>query len=149
MQFPTEMVNEQNIGDHALAVAQSVDPSITSVGQLIEQSRHNTALQDVLHATLTPRHPSQLYEALLEGVFLFGCLWFLRVKTRQPRGVLTGAFFLLYAIVRIFVENFREPDAPLTGPLTRGQALSTFMIVFGVILVMRGLRTKEFEAAQQ
>ncbi len=149
MQFPTEMVNEPDIGNRALAAAQGVDPAITSVEQLIEQARHQPALQDVLHATLTPRHPSQLYEALLEGVFLFACLWFLRVKTRQPRGVLAGAFFLIYAIVRIFVENFREPDAPLTGPLTRGQALSTFMIVIGVFLIVRGYKTKEFEAAQR
>lgn len=149
VQFPSEMLNEPDIGSRALATAQSVDPSIASVEQLIEQSRHSAALADVLSATLTPRHPSQLYEALLEGLFLFACLWFLRVKTRQPRGVLAGAFFLLYAIVRIVVENFREPDAPLNGPLTRGQALSTILIVFGVFFIVRGLRTKEFEAAQR
>ena len=149
VQFPSEMVNEPDIGSQALAVTQGIDPSIASVEQLIEQARDNQALQDVLAATLTPRHPSQLYEALLEGVFLFACLWFLRVKTRLPRGVLAGAFFLLYAIVRIAVENFREPDAPLTGPLTRGQALSIFLIGFGVFFVVRGLRRKEFEAAQR
>ena len=59
---------------------------------MIEQARTDPSLQSVFHQTLTPRHPSQLYEALLEGAFLFGCLWFLRLRTRQPRGHAGRAF---------------------------------------------------------
>ena len=57
---------------------------------MIEQARTDPSLQSIFQQTLTPRHPSQLYEALLEGAFLFGCLWFLRIRTRQPRGMLAG-----------------------------------------------------------
>ena len=103
-------------------------------------------LQHILQRTLTPRHPSQIYEALLEGVFLFGCLWLLRLWTRSPRGMLAGIFLLLYALVRIVVENFREPDAPLTGPFTRGQTLSVMLIVGGLCFVAYALKTKRYEA---
>ena len=52
-----------------------------------------------------------------------------------PAGVLTGLFFIFYAVFRIFSEHFREPDAEKFGMLTRGQFLSLFMIVGGVIFV--------------
>ena len=116
---------------------------------MIEQARTNPSLQSVFHQTLTPRHPSQIYEALLEGAFLFGCLWFLRLRTRQPRGMLAGLFLLLYAFVRIIVEYFREPDAPLTGPFTRGQTLSSMLIIGGICFVTYALRTKDYEAGQR
>ena len=66
---------------------------------------------------------------------------------RSPRGVLTGAFFIIYAIVRIIGENFRLPDAPLTGFLTRGQFLSLFLIVIGAAFVTYGIVTKHYERA--
>ncbi len=96
---------------------------------------------------LPVRHPSQLYEALLEGVVLFCALWLLRTRVRCPRGVLTGAFFIIYAAVRIIGENFRVPDAPLTGSLTRGQFLSLFLIVIGAAFVIYGIITKHYERA--
>jgi phosphatidylglycerol:prolipoprotein diacylglycerol transferase len=49
-----------------------------------------------------------------------------------PNGVLTGVFFIAYALLRILGEMFREPDAPLTAGFTRGQFLSLFMILMGV-----------------
>ncbi len=61
-----------------------------------------------------PRHPSQLYEALLEGVLLFVILWFLKEKKNPPaswpHGYLVAVFMLLYGVFRIAVEFFREPD---------------------------------------
>jgi phosphatidylglycerol:prolipoprotein diacylglycerol transferase len=93
-------------------------------------------LNDVLRGILTPRHPSQLYEALLEGIALFLILWFVRTRMRQPNGVLTGFFFVLYAIFRIICENFREPDAPLVGTFTRGQFLSFFLLAIGIAFVV-------------
>jgi len=149
MQFPKEALDLPEVGTRTLAAARAVQPGIGSLEQVIEQARTDSGLQSVLHQTLTPRHPSQLYEALLEGAFLFSCLWFLRTRTRQPRGMLAGLFLLLYALVRIIVEYFREPDAPLTGPFTRGQTLSVILIVGGICFVTYALRTRNYEAAQR
>jgi len=55
---------------------------------------------------------------------------------RQPNGVLTGVFFICYAIFRIVVENFREPDATLIGSFTRGQFFSFFLIAIGLAFVV-------------
>ena len=101
---------------------------------------------------VTPRHPSQLYEAALEGVVL---LLILRWATHRAgllrrRGVVAGMFFLGYALFRSFVENFREPDRYLPHfplGLTMGMMLSAPMIVLGVFLVWRGLREPPAETA--
>lgn len=86
-----------------------------------------------IEAALPPRHPSQLYEAGMEGLLLFAVLYFVRTRSKHlPNGLLTGIFFLLYAIVRIIGEQFRVPDAePIMG-LTRGQFYSIFMILIGL-----------------
>ncbi len=147
MQFPKEALDLPAVGERTLALARSAHPAIENLDALIVQARSDLSLQAVLHQTLTPRHPSQLYEALLEGVFLFTCLWILRVRTRPPRGMLAGLFLLLYAFVRIVVEFFREPDAPLTGPFTRGQTLSVLLIAGGICFVAYALKTKRYEAA--
>lgn len=149
MQFPKEALDLPEIGARTLAAARTVQPAIGNLEGVIEQARSDSGLQSVLHQTLTPRHPSQLYEALLEGAVLFSCLWFLRIRTKQPRRMLAGLFLLLYALVRILVENFREPDAPLTGPFTSGQTLSVMLILGGICFVVYALRTKEYEAAQR
>lgn len=83
------------------------------------------------------RHPSQLYEAGLEGILLFVMLWFLFWKTdaRYKPGLLVGSFMLGYGLFRFFVEYFREPDAhlgTLSWGLTMGQTLSTTMIAAGL-----------------
>jgi phosphatidylglycerol:prolipoprotein diacylglycerol transferase len=90
-----------------------------------------------------PRHPSQLYEALLEGVLLFVILWFLKEKKNPPaswpHGYLVAVFMLLYGVFRIAVEFFREPDAHLgfiMAGMTMGQLLSGFMIVVGAALLL-------------
>jgi phosphatidylglycerol:prolipoprotein diacylglycerol transferase len=145
MQFPKEAIDLPSIGARVLAAAHAMRPEVGNLEEVIKEARSDTGLQTVLHQVLTPRHPSQLYEALLEGAFLFGCLWLLRIRTRQPRGILAGLFLLLYAVVRVIVENFREPDAPLTGPFTRGQALSSILIVGGICFVVYALKTKRYE----
>lgn len=86
-----------------------------------------------------PRHPSQLYEALLEGLALFCLLRFLthsRLKLALP-GFVSGAFIAGYGCARIFVEFFREPDRQLgyllgTNWLTMGMILSTPMVLLGI-----------------
>ncbi len=149
MQFPKEAIDLPEIGARVLAAAHAIRPDAGDLDAVLEQARSDTGLQTVLHQVLTPRHPSQLYEALLEGAFLFTTLWFLRLRTKQPRGMLAGLFLLLYAVVRIIVEYFREPDAPLTGPFTRGQALSFMLIAGGVCFVLYALKSRRYEAAQQ
>ena len=115
----------------------------------LDAIRHDEAVRQTLREALSPRHPSQLYEALLEGVVLFGALWFLRTRVRVPRGVITGAFFILYGALRIIGEIFREPDpAWRMGLLSAGQFLSIFLFVIGAGFVAWGFRTAQFEPAQ-
>ena len=84
-----------------------------------------------------PRHPSQLYEALLEGAVLFSMLWPLRGRP-WPSGCKTALFFVGYGVIRFLVEFFREPDPQLgfiaLGWVTMGQLLSLGLVVFGLVL---------------
>ena len=90
-----------------------------------------------------PRHPSQLYEAALEGVVLFLALFLLARFTRalERPGLLSGVFLIGYGLSRFLVEFFREPDAQLGyligGTVTMGQILSLPMIALGLFLVFR------------
>ncbi|GAB4413416.1 MAG: prolipoprotein diacylglyceryl transferase [Thermodesulfovibrionales bacterium] len=85
-----------------------------------------------------PRHPSQIYEFLLEGVTLFAILWFLKDKNLKA-GVISSLFLILYGMFRFTVEFFREPDLQLgfiIGPFTMGQVLSAGMIAFGAGILL-------------
>lgn len=85
-----------------------------------------------------PRHPSQLYEFLLEGVLLFILLAVLRGRLRSP-GDLTAVFLILYALFRIVAELFRQPDAQLGflfSMVTMGQILSAGMLITGSLLLL-------------
>jgi len=135
VQFPKELLEDLYVKDRAVTAAQTIDSSLIDPEQIIQAARHNSQLNDALRGILTPRHPSQLYEALFEGVVLFAILWFVRTRMRQPNGVLTGLFFIFYAIFRIICEYFREPDAPLIGVFTRGQFFSFFLIAIGIAFV--------------
>ena len=91
-----------------------------------------------------PRHPSQLYEALLEGLVLFAVLLVLS-RRKRPDGFMIGVLLTLYGVFRIFVEFFREPDVQLgfiAGGFTMGQLLSLPMLVAGIWLVVRALRAE-------
>jgi phosphatidylglycerol---prolipoprotein diacylglyceryl transferase len=134
MQFPKELFEPANAAEaeRAVAACQRIDPSLNSPDAIIAAVRHNPQVKQTLRGILPPRHPSQLYEALFEGIVLFLILWTVRTKFRTRNGVLTGLFFICYAILRIFVENFREPDASLILGITRGQFFSIFMIVIGL-----------------
>ncbi len=89
-----------------------------------------------------PRHPSQLYEAALEGLLLFlllALVWRMP-KLRQRAGLLTGVFVAGYATSRTIVELFRQPDAHLgflTLGATMGQWLSLPMFLVGLFLIVR------------
>ncbi|MDC0254551.1 prolipoprotein diacylglyceryl transferase [Bacteriovoracales bacterium] len=90
-----------------------------------------------------PRHPSQLYEAVLEGLFLFCVLWMIRKRVRVY-GVLTSIYFIGYASLRFIAEYFREPDSQLGyyfgGTTTMGQILCLLMGLGGILALMYSLR---------
>jgi phosphatidylglycerol---prolipoprotein diacylglyceryl transferase len=114
----------------------------------LDAIRHDPGTREFLSESLPPRHPSQIYEALLEGVVLFSVLWFLRTKVRVPRGVITGVFFILYATLRIVGETFRVPDPAWSWMgLSAGQALSLGFYVLGACFVFWGFRTQQYERA--
>ena len=82
------------------------------------------------------RHPSQLYEAFFEGIFLFVILWSIR-KIKIPNGTMLALYLIGYGIVRFFIEFFREPDAHLGFVLlsfSMGQILCLLMIAAGMLL---------------
>jgi phosphatidylglycerol---prolipoprotein diacylglyceryl transferase len=93
------------------------------------------------------RHPSQIYEAILEGALLFVAMLILRhFKMQERPGFLTGIFLLGYAAARAFVELFRQPDAHLgflAGGLTMGQILSIPMILVGLIFILWTLKSQK------
>ena len=96
-----------------------------------------------------PRHPSQLYEAILEGIVLFAILaWmFWRTRARYQPGMLVGAFLLFYGLFRFAVEFVREPDSHLvefaqTTGLHMGQWLSLPMILGGLYLMLTAKRRR-------
>ena len=86
-----------------------------------------------------PRHPSQLYEAFLEGLVLFAVLYWYSRKPR-PTAAVSALFVLLYGIFRFSIEFVREPDAHIQFDLfewvTRGQILSTPMIIVGAVVLI-------------
>lgn len=89
-----------------------------------------------------PRHPSQIYEAALEGALLFLLLAFLIRKpaVRERPGLVSGVFLVGYGVSRLFVENFREPDVQIgyiVGAITMGQILCLPMILLGAAVIWR------------
>ena len=90
--------------------------------------------------SLAPRHPSQIYQVLLEGVLLFFFLW-IYGKRRRGLGQVSGAFLVGYGVLRFFAEFFREPDAflgLLTFGMSMGQWLCVPMILAGTALWLWG-----------
>jgi phosphatidylglycerol:prolipoprotein diacylglycerol transferase len=137
VQFPKEIFSyDPGHLDRLLAKAAAIDPRFASPEILIASVGTSAPLRLLLTGEIAPRYPSQLVEALLEGVVLFLLLWLLRTRVRVADGVLCGVFFIAYALLRILGECFREPDAALTAGLTRGQFLSLFMIVIGLAFLI-------------
>lgn len=105
-------------------------------------------------AGMMPRHPSQLYEAVLEGLVIFCVLFALsRKRPPRPQGTFLGAFLMLYGIFRFLIEFVREPDVQLGylwgGWLTMGQVLSAPLIVAGIALLIYAARTRHPQAGPQ
>ena len=95
---------------------------------------------------LVPRHPSQIYEAILEGALLLAFMqwrfWRSDIVRKSP-GRLAGEFLLAYAVARAIGEVFREPDATLILGLSRGTFYSLFLIAGGLVLILRPVRPLE------
>ena len=91
------------------------------------------------NAGILPRHPSQLYEAFLEGIviFLLQLYFVVRKNKLKQRGFTTGLFLLAYSIARIFVEFFRYPEDGYWGYLTMGQVYSVPMFLYGIWLLYK------------
>ena len=136
MQFPKELLDHPTESERAIAACSKIDSSLDSADAIVAAVHREARVKEILRTILTPRHPSQLYEAFFEGICLFAILWFVRTRLRQPNGVLTGLFFVCYAIFRIVVENFREPDASLILGATRGQFFSFFLIAIGIAFIV-------------
>jgi phosphatidylglycerol:prolipoprotein diacylglycerol transferase len=83
------------------------------------------------------RHPSQLYEAFFEGLFLFFILWCFR-KKNWPRGTMLSFYLIGYGLIRFIIEFFRQPDAQIGFvflSFSMGQVLCSIMIVCGIFLL--------------
>ena len=95
------------------------------------------------------RHPSQIYEFLLEGILLFIIVFWFSQKPR-PRMAVAGLFGMLYGVFRFFVEYFREPDehlAEMAQWLTMGQVLSIPLIVIGGGCILWAYKYPKFDTA--
>ncbi len=108
--------------------------------ELIQQGQPEVIA--AIEPLLTPRHPSQLYAALLEGLLLFTVLAAVWTRKRKP-GTIAGCFCLVYGVVRIGGEFFRVPDAHLGLQwlgLTRGQWLSVGLVGLGIAILITAAR---------
>ncbi len=144
VQFPTELRERPELLEGTALGSSSPEAVI----ELSRRGGEGAAEVDrILREVLPPRHPSQLYEAFLEGVVLFSVLWFLRTRVRVPRGVLTGVFFILYAVLRIVGEQFRQPEDFNFG-MPRGVFLSLFLIAIGGVFLAVAFRKPEYETGQ-
>lgn len=144
VKFPTELLHEDFVaqGGAPVSLPHGALHSPDIIAHFQSQPGGVEALAEMLH----PRHPSQLYEALGEGLLLSVVLIFLRVRfPRLGHGLLTGLFFLFYAVARISLECVRQPDSgsnPILG-LTRGQFFSLFMILMGLAFLAYGWRNSK------
>jgi len=103
------------------------------------------------HVDNLPRHPSQLYQMFLEGLVLFGIVFWFSARPR-PRAAVIGVWLLSYGCIRFVEEFFRQPDAQLNfiafDWLTMGQALSAPMVVAGILILVWAYRQKSSVVSQ-
>ncbi|MCC6579170.1 MAG: prolipoprotein diacylglyceryl transferase, partial [Phycisphaeraceae bacterium] len=145
VQFPQEMYRWQKPLLDELArqlpcpTLRPGDGANVYVAWFIEQVQQgNSPAIQLVRQLARPRHPSQVYEALLEGLALFLVLVIAWYKPRRPL-VITGLFGIGYALVRIIGEQFREPDLGIGFQalgLTRGQWLSFGLLALGIAMLV-------------
>lgn len=151
MKFPSELkdipVGSDRYTDLITATT-AIDKNAGTPDVIIELARENGQLRDAISGFLEYRHPSQIYQALLEGLALFLILFAVRLRWRRlPYGVLTALFFIGYATFRIVGELFRYPDAgnfPGTE-LSKGQFYSLFMYAIGAVFIAYAIYERKFK----
>lgn len=158
MKFPKELLEPGNEINFGAAMKSASEAAPDRLGQLwlayerspnemrgqmfegvMEVSRDSPAVLEVLAKYVETRHPSQLYQALLEGLGLCLILFIMRIRwPRMAHGVITGTFFILYATFRIIAERFREPDSAwvVEDLITKGQFYSLFMFLIGALFLI-------------
>ncbi len=110
---------------------------------IIELSRESEAVRVVLGEILTPRYPSQLFEAFAEGLIIFLVLITLRFTWKKaPAGIFIAIFCFMYAAGRIVCEYYREPENELWLDFTRGQYLSFGIVVMGIGFLLASLKQR-------
>ena len=145
MKFPTELTHEDFVtqGGSAALRDEVWQRGLMHSPDIIAYFEQAHGGRAELEAILHPRHPSQLYEALGEGLLLSAILIFIRLRfPRLRQGIITGLFFFLYATVRIALECVRQPDSgsSMIMGLTKGQFLSTFMFIIGGLFIAYALK---------
>ena len=156
VKFPLSLIHEPMTSQFRTKMALAeVDKDLAKYGdqmtveQVAAAARTNPEVRDVLAKHLPDRHPSQIYEALLEGALLFAILLFVRLRfPKAPHGTLTALFFGCYAIFRILGEQYREPDSAMIWIFSKGQFYSLFMILAAISFCWfawkgRGINTLE------
>ena len=135
---------ESSSGETQQQLIQAYQTGIGGEKALLAAVQTSDSVQDAIAHLLTARHPSQVYEGLLEGLLLFILLIALRFRfPKLPNGTLTGLFFLFYAIGRIFVEQFRVPDSAMIGAFTKGQFYSFFFVLIGIAFLIFSFRSSQ------
>ena len=146
-QFPNEMLDDARIGDAVLAKlpdyetydAEGRFSEYLSLSRIKDAIATDPRVEEVLREVLTPRYPSQIYQGLMEGLLLFAILMVVRLRFKKlPYGILTGLFFLIYAVLRIIGEVYRFPDSGNIGALSKGQFYSVFFIALGIAFLAYG-----------
>lgn len=145
VKFPLSLVQctqeIQNAAWYACTLVDGRLQQVSTINGLVAVSRENPEVLNTLANFLPTRHPSQIYEALLEGLLLFVILLAVRLRLpKAPHGLITSLFFGFYALFRILGEQFREPDAAMVGPLTKGQFFSLFMLLFAAAFAWHAWR---------
>jgi phosphatidylglycerol:prolipoprotein diacylglycerol transferase len=143
VKFPQELYDQADAAEQAVGLLQAAGYTpghgrMDPVTWIIEQvQRGNEAVRQIIEPVLTPRHPSQLYAAVMEGLIVFAVLLWVWRKPRRPWTV-GGWFGVSYAVMRILDEHWRLPDVQLGYQLlglTRGQWLSAGLLAVGAGLL--------------
>jgi phosphatidylglycerol:prolipoprotein diacylglycerol transferase len=147
MRFPTDPAALHLMGADTASTMRSRERIINEA--------YRSGLWEQIRPQVPLRHPSQLYEALMEGLLLGIVLWSVHLWARRSgrrlaTGTYGGIFVLGYGIVRIIGEMFRLPDqqfrtptnpaGTVLGPLTMGQTLSSVMVIAGIVILVRAIR---------
>lgn len=154
VRYPQELVSDQPLAQtpkQLVAIDRLVEPYLRGeepwlVGyeRMLRAIQHgDTAARDALAPYLSARHPTQLYQAAVEGLLVGLVVWLVGMKRRRP-GVIGAWFLITYAVGRVLMDFVRLPDPGISqfGGLTRGQGYSLVMLVAGLIVLVWAARSK-------